>query len=67
MLADTLLLDATISTAGDACHESAPTRVRVALAAVLEGSDGVLSYWALRHPAASPDFHHPESFQLEFS
>ena len=28
------------------------------LSAVLETRDGQLSYWALHHPAARPDFHH---------
>jgi hypothetical protein len=28
------------------------------LTAVIESSDGVLSYWALAHPADCPDFHH---------
>lgn len=36
----------------------------LALAAVLEGDDGSLSYWALHHPAARPDFHHPGGFTL---
>jgi hypothetical protein len=35
--------------------------LRVGLAAVLEGLDGTLSYWALSHPASRPDFHHPDS------
>lgn len=39
-------------------------RLEVALAAVLEARDGGLSYWALTHPAESPDFHHPGSFAL---
>lgn len=34
------------------------------LSAVIEGVDGSLSYWALCHPAARPDFHHRESFAL---
>ena len=37
---------------------------RVALAAVIEETDGRLSYWALRHPTDRPDFHHPDSFVL---
>jgi hypothetical protein len=37
---------------------------RVALAAVIEAEDGRLSYWALRHPAGKPDFHHPDGFVL---
>jgi hypothetical protein len=32
------------------------------LAAVLESSDGALSYWALRHPRAQPDFHDAAGF-----
>ena len=34
----------------------------VGLAAVLEHSDGSLSYWALRHPGSKPDFHHRDGF-----
>jgi len=40
-------------------------RLRVGLSAVVEDARGVLSYWALRHPCAKPDFHHAESFALE--
>lgn len=32
------------------------------LAAVLETSAGELCYWALRHPAERPDFHHRSAF-----
>ncbi len=39
--------------------------LRLALSAVIEETSGMLSYWALRHPAGSPDFHHPDSFALE--
>ena len=35
---------------------------RIALSAVVQSSDGRLSYWALRHPAGKPDFHHPQAF-----
>jgi hypothetical protein len=38
--------------------------LRLALSAVIEDRDGVRSYWALGHPAAAPDFHHPDSFEL---
>ncbi|MCU0937499.1 MAG: DOMON-like domain-containing protein [Gammaproteobacteria bacterium] len=38
--------------------------LRVALSAVVEEAGGRLSYWALRHPAGSPDFHHPDAFAL---
>ena len=32
---------------------------------VVEDRDGVLSYWALAHPADRPDFHHGSAFVLE--
>ena len=35
------------------------------LAAVIEESDGHLSYWALAHRAEKPDFHSPAGFVLE--
>ena len=38
--------------------------LRLALSAVLEADDGMLSYWALHHPPGSPDFHHAEGFVL---
>ena len=38
--------------------------LRIALSTVVEDREGRLSYWALRHPAGRPDFHHPESFTL---
>ncbi|MBW4050215.1 MAG: DOMON-like domain-containing protein [Proteobacteria bacterium] len=41
--------------------------LRIALSTVVEDRDGGLSYWALRHPAGRPDFHHPESFTLELA
>jgi hypothetical protein len=41
------------------------TRVQLALSAVVEDNQGVLSYWALRHPPGKPDFHHSDAFALE--
>ena len=38
--------------------------LRVGLSAVIEDSDGGLSYWALTHPPGKPDFHHRDSFAL---
>lgn len=38
--------------------------LQLGLSAVIEGVDGSRSYWALRHPAARPDFHHRDSFAL---
>jgi hypothetical protein len=39
-------------------------RLRLGLSAVLEEDDGTLSYWALRHPAGKPDFHHSDAFAM---
>jgi len=38
---------------------------RLGLSAVIETAGGDMSYWALVHPSAKPDFHHPDSFVLE--
>lgn len=38
---------------------------RIGLSAVIESVDGRMSYWALTHPSAQPDFHHPDSFVLD--
>ena len=37
-------------------------RLRLAVAAVIEESDGRISYWALAHPPGKPDFHHADGF-----
>jgi len=59
-----LELDAVIRLdALSALYPAAP--LKLAVSAVIEDSGGALSYWALRHPAGKPDFHHPESFALE--
>jgi len=38
--------------------------LRIGLSAVIEHCDGTLGYWALRHPAETPDFHDANSFAL---
>jgi len=38
---------------------------QLGLSAVIEETSGDKSYWALAHPSAQPDFHHPDSFALE--
>jgi hypothetical protein len=38
--------------------------LRLGLSAVVEDLHGVLSYWALQHPAGKPDFHHSDSFAI---
>ncbi len=49
------------------CLPLAPlcARLQLALSAVIEDKQGVLSYWALTHPPGKPDFHHPDAFVLE--
>jgi hypothetical protein len=37
-------------------------RLRLAVSAVIEESDGRISYWALAHPSGKPDFHHADGF-----
>ncbi len=39
--------------------------LRLGLASVVEDKARVLSYWALKHPAEKPDFHHSDSFVVE--
>jgi hypothetical protein len=39
----------------------------LALSAVVENSDGTLSYWALKHPPGRPDFHHADAYVLELA
>ncbi len=45
--------------------EFLPETVAASLTAVLEHTDGTLSYWALHHPASKPDFHHREGFVVD--
>jgi hypothetical protein len=62
--AEKLEIDASISLDQlSAVHAGA--RLTLALSAVIEDEDGVLSYWALKHPAGKPDFHHRDAFALE--
>ena len=42
----------------------AAKQIELGVAVVLEAANGDLSYWALRHAAGQPDFHHRESFVL---
>jgi len=39
-------------------------KLSIAVSAVVEDQDGLLSYWALRHPPGKPDFHHADAFAL---
>lgn len=38
---------------------------RASLTAVIEGQGGRMSYFALAHPEAKPDFHHADGFVLD--
>lgn len=40
----------------------AARELELGIAAVLENARGALSYWALTHPGARPDFHDPSGF-----
>jgi hypothetical protein len=39
---------------------------RIGLAAVIEGTSGHKSYWALAHPPGKADFHHSIPLRLNF-
>ncbi len=41
---------------------SPQTNLQLGLSAVIEAQAGTLSYWALQHPDAQPNFHHRDSF-----
>jgi len=58
--ADTLSLSVIVDLAWLARSVSFP--LRLGLAAVIEDKARVLSYWALKHPAEKPDFHHADGF-----
>jgi hypothetical protein len=60
---DSLVLDARVGLDRLPIHSGAP--LQLGLSAVIEEDDGVLSYWALKHPAGKPDFHYRDSFTLE--
>lgn len=53
--------------AADARLPDLAAALRLGLAAVIEDDAGALTYWALRHPAARPDFHAPDSFALRLA
>jgi hypothetical protein len=57
---DRLLLSADVELPMDLSGD-----LRLAIAAVVEDAQGQLAYWALRHAAERPDFHHPDSFGFE--
>lgn len=42
-------------------------RLRLAVSAVMQSEQGVISYWALAHPPGKPDFHHRDGFALRLA
>ncbi len=61
-----LRMDATSDSVALAARLTLPSGARrLGLSAVIEATDGTISYWALAHPSDKPDFHHPDSFVLE--
>jgi hypothetical protein len=50
-----------------AMPDVAGAQIELAVAAVLEATDCSLSYWALRHAVARPDFHRRETFVLRLA
>lgn len=46
---------------------SADARWKLGLAAIIEETNGNISYWALAHPPGRPDFHRDRCFALELA
>lgn len=44
-----------------------PSNLQLALSAVIEEHNGVLSYWAGIHRPDKPDFHHPDNFCFQLT
>ena len=59
---DSLVLHLEFDLAGIA---AADQRLDAAVAAVIKGADGRVTYWALAHPGPQPDFHRRDSFIIE--
>ena len=60
---DHLELDASIALDRlSACYVNGA--LRIGLSAVIEDTEGGLSYWALAHLTGQPDFHHRDDFAL---
>ena len=56
-----LALTATVRLAASAAFSDLGG-LMIGLSAVIEDVDGNKSHWAIAHPAAKPDFHHPDGF-----
>jgi hypothetical protein len=61
---ETLELEATLDLSWMARSDS-DVGLRLGLAAVIEDRARGISYWALKHPAEKPDFHHADGFAID--
>ena len=57
-----LVLRAEIDLAPLTLERSAARELHGTISAIVEGPAGNKSYWASKHPAGKPDFHHPDNF-----
>ena len=57
-----LVLRAEIDLATLAPELHAARELHETISAIVEGPAGNKSYWASKHPAGKPDFHHPDNF-----
>jgi hypothetical protein len=54
----------TVDVAVDLSGLAGGVTAKIAIAAIIEESNGSLSYWAIEHPSDKPDFHHVRGFAL---
>jgi hypothetical protein len=65
------ILDAVVNAGGLELRAEVPvgrdlgTSCLLAPTVVLEGTDGVNTYWAVRHPGPRPDFHHRDGIMVQ--
>ena len=60
-------LEAAAAESTRVANEEMDGRVKWIRSYVIEEEDGTISYWALRHAAGKPDFHHPDGFAMELA
>jgi hypothetical protein len=61
---ETLELEATLDLSWMVRSE-ADVGLRLGLAAVIEDRARGISFWALKHPAEKPEFHHADGFAID--
>lgn len=60
-----------VASSGKAVDFHSPSQKEISIVflefcpAVIEEENGVLTYWALKHPPDKLDFHHPDAFAVE--